>query len=136
MKPLSAETVFSNSLLAVQTDLFQGCDVDDEKYTIEDGCEPGIAIFCRNAFFPALDPIGATVEQFSEICDCINFLCASLPSGEDATESLLIFKKTYYVLLTMPSSLALLVYLASVADLCSSGDLNGCTISHLFTCLL
>lgn len=133
--PLSEEQVSINSLLVDQTELFPSCAVDDAKYTIEGGCEPGIALFCRYETVPALDPTGATKEEFDEICNCVNFLCSSLPSGENTGDFLDTFQQVYYSFFVVVSCVVLLVFIASVMDLLSSGDLRECRSIFLF-CLL
>lgn len=126
--------------MADESNLFVSCAVDDLKYTIEGGCEPGIALFCRNEFFPELDTSNATLLIFEEICDCINFLCSSLPSGEGTSDSLILLQQAIYIVFSVISSIVLLIYLVTVADLCGSCLLEDCKlhetshVSHLILC--
>lgn len=125
-EPLAPAVIESNSLLVDEADMFETCEVDPSKYSISGGCEPGIALFCRNEFFPALELEGATKAEFADICNCVTFLCSSLPSGERTGKALNQFQKVYYALFTVIAMITLLVYLISVADLAATGDLRNC----------
>lgn len=109
-----------------QSNLYATCEVDQNKQTIDGGCESGILLFCRNKFYPFLDTAAATKEIFEDICDCVAVLCAGLPSGENVSSGFDRFLEIFYTTFGCVASVALLIYLAAMADLWISGRLKGC----------
>lgn len=112
--------------LADQDNLFATCDVDEEKFTIAGNCEVGIALFCRNQFFSSFDTSTATKAEFVEICTCVDTLCAALPSDDNVGESLLLFSRALYGILSAACVLGILIYGMILVDMICCGGLYQC----------
>lgn len=107
-----------NSELVDQNDLFPDCNIDQTKFIIDDDtCEQGIVLFCRDQFFPQSDLSFAKLADFSKICDCTEFLCATLASGDDLNRSYQNFLSVFYGIFASLSVVGILIFLTAHFDL-------------------
>lgn len=116
-RPLTEDEQSSLTQLVDEDDLFPSCSIDQSKYTIGSNCDPGVLLYCRNEFFPLRDTTKATKESFEEICQCVDFLCATLPSGGDVTNGYRVFVNILYGLFASYSIICFLCYILSSLDL-------------------
>ena len=99
--------------LADPFELFPDCSVDQAKPSISGSCEDEIYYFCRNEFFPFFDISDAPQAAFDQICDCVNLLCAGLPSGENISEQYQQFTRILYSILATITFIGLLLFFVS-----------------------
>ena len=103
--------------LADPFELFPDCSVDQAKPSILGSCEDGIYYFCRNEFFRFSDISDAPQAPFDQICDCVNLLCAGLPSGENISEQYQQFTRILYSILAAISFIGLLLLFVSAFEI-------------------
>lgn len=120
------ETIQSQSDLVDQRNLYESCSVDQQKQTIDGGCETGILLFCRNEFHPFMNTSLAKKDTFSNICECVDVLCAGLPSGENIGSGFDKLLQMTYALFAVLSIGAILVFTIVMVDLFREGDFHDC----------
>lgn len=128
VEAFSSEYIEQQELLVDEENLFEECQVDQNKYTIESSCEPGIALFCRHDVYPFMSTVEASKADFNDICNCIRLLCACLPSGETITQELNVFRSVIYMILTMVVLPCIGIYFYVLFDLVMNKKLGNCML--------
>lgn len=125
-KIIETEILRKQEGLVDPNNLFPECEVDQFKYTLNDDCETGVLLFCRNDIFPLRNTITATKQTFKEICECVEFLCATLPNGGDVTDGYRTWLKVAYGVFASISIIGFLLYALSNLDLIVYGGFSEC----------